>query len=179
MVAICLTALLCSALLSSSLHSSAVAEQEKGQRRERGGACDEIRGQGWKLIGARFVVFVRGEWSLITQLCVFPLPRILSKFPPEPFPFLPYKPYPSPELIARVGTGMRTCICVSVIYLFVRRRGVFVELRQDQWRPSGRVRILTRPLRVRANLANRLKLVMLKRVFIYFFRNFVDGQFRI
>lgn len=154
---------LLAATCSAALLSSAVAQHEKGQRRERGGTRDEIRGQGWKLIGARFVVFVPGEWSLITQLCVFPLPRILSKFPPEPFPFLPYKPYPSPELIARVGTGMTTSICVSFVYYKSLCVCVFfIELRKDQWRSSGRVRMLTRPLRMRANLASRLKLVVFK-----------------
>lgn len=57
-----------------------------GMTRVEGGAA-----QGSKLKAFRLLCQAE-EWSPIKQRCLFPLPRILSKLPPEPLPFYPCHP---------------------------------------------------------------------------------------
>ncbi|KAK2897398.1 hypothetical protein Q8A73_013778 [Channa argus] len=53
-------------------------------------------GRGRGLWGSKLKAFCllcqAEEWSPIKQRCLFPLPRILLKLPPEPLPFYPCHP---------------------------------------------------------------------------------------
>lgn len=61
------------------------------QRTDAAGQGRGGRGQSWT--GFVLVFFTaEEEWSPIKQRRLFPLPRILSKLPPEPFPFHPNHP---------------------------------------------------------------------------------------